>query len=152
MTRRASLALAMALAASACGGRAEPPRAQPARQVAWPAMSDDEKLEYMTKVVMPEMKSLFVTFDARRFPKMTCATCHGKDGPARGWKMPNPDLLLEIEAVTPTASQAQHHGSPAMDDFMRGKVAPRMAALLGRSPSDPAKPGAECWVCHTLDR
>lgn len=91
----------------------------------------------MERTVMPEMRAVFSEHDAARFAKMSCATCHGADGEARRWKMPNPDLLLEEHDVaTPHAR---------MNAFMRDRVTPEMARLLGR-------PTFDCFGCHTLDR
>jgi len=77
---------------------------------------------------------VFTEYDRHRYPDVTCATCHGADGEKRGWKMPNPDLLLEVEPM--------HTGE--LDKFMREKVSPEMARLLGRAP--------DCFSCHTPDR
>lgn len=123
--------LAAALAVAACAPRSTSPEARH-----WDAMSGDQRHAYMTSAVMPEMRSLFSAHDRGRYAQMTCATCHGKDGEARRWRMPNPDLLLEIEAV---------EGHSGMNAFMKGRVAPEMARLLGRSKLD-------CYGCHTLDR
>jgi cytochrome c553 len=142
---------ALAIVVTSCAGRS-PSAAEAAR---WSTMTEADRVAYMTSTVMPSMKALFTEFDARRYSKMTCATCHGHDGEQRRWKMPNPDLLLEIEAVTSSPPPHGGHGPGAaqMDAFMKTKVAPRMAQLLGKAPSDKAADkGEACFVCHTLDR
>lgn len=123
---RAAQVVTIAAMLVGCGAAATPPR--------YGEMSRAQKLAYMHDTVMPQMKAIFVEFDRHRYDKMTCATCHGQDGAKRGFRMPSPDLLLETE---PT-----HTGE--LDKFMREKVAPEMARMLGRAP--------DCFSCHTPDR
>lgn len=133
-----SLALMMA---AACGPPARGEAPAPER---WSTMSKDERLAYMTDVVMPRTKSVFEAYDPHRFARMSCASCHGRDGSERGFVMPNPDLLLE-----PTAwnlGTARPETAPSvLDAFMARRVVPEMEALLG-----PAS--ARCFACHTPER
>jgi cytochrome c553 len=126
-----TLGAALALALASCAPRAAAPTA-----TRWADMTREQRHAYMEGAVMPATKQLFATFDHGRYARMTCATCHGKDGEARRWRMPNPDLLLEIEAVNAPGD---------VNDFMRSKLTPEMARLLGR-------PSFDCYGCHTLDR
>lgn len=124
----------LAIVLASCTGERAAPRAP--EPPSWDAMSTAQRHAHMTSTVMPEMKSLFSAFDRGRYARMTCATCHGKDGEARRFRMPNPDLLLEPEA---------RQGAGAVNDFMTTKVAPEMARLLGRGSFD-------CFGCHAPDR
>lgn len=124
--------LAVAVAVAACAGAARK-TADPAARP-WDAMSPAQRHAYMTETVMPEMKALFVAHDEHRYANMTCATCHGRD---QGLAMPSRDLRLEPEAAT-----SAPHGE--MDRFMRDRVAPTMARLLGR-------PRFDCFGCHAVD-
>lgn len=143
------------LVLASCAGRERPARstADPAEAARWRSMSQEQRFDYMRDVVTPEMRELFAAFDGRRYGRLGCETCHGRDGAARAWKMPSPDLLLEEEAVSASGASApapaHHHGGPAaadLDTFMKTKVTPRMAELIG------GPPGFDCWGCHTRDR
>ncbi|MBI2395272.1 MAG: hypothetical protein HYV09_37230 [Deltaproteobacteria bacterium] len=136
--------LYVALSLGACAGAHRAPPKQP-EWGPWSAMTPQQKHDYMTEVVMPEVKRVFVAFDPHAYPKADCTLCHGKDEDS---KMPNPDLLLEPEAVV-------QRDAPAPDEtlaFMRDQVTPMMARLLGRALSGPTAPkGFDCWGCHTRD-
>src|SRR6185295_12130849 len=61
-------------------------------QVAWDAMTFEQRKAYMKATVFPKAKELFVAFDPVRYKEFSCATCHG-DGATDGkFKMPNPKL------------------------------------------------------------
>lgn len=134
--------LLVALAVGACAG-ARSPRATPRPKWGpWSAMTPQQKHDYMTEVVMPEVKRVFVAFDPHAYPKVDCTLCHGKDEDS---KMPNPDLLLEPEALVAADPDETHV-------FMRDQVTPLMARLLGRPAAGPSAPkGFDCWGCHTRD-
>ncbi len=106
------------------------------RTRSWDAMSYDERLAYMQTTFTPAMERVFARFDEHRYPKTTCATCHGADGEARRYKMPNPDLLLE------DPREAMHHDE--LERFMKEQVTPELSRLLGKK--------SDCFACHTLDR
>lgn len=116
--------LALSLSAFACAGSVRQPRS-------WAQLSRAEKNAFMRDTVMPEMEKIFSRWDAHRYPKITCVTCHAHDG----FAMPNAELLLEPEAV---------NGAEPMNRFMREQVTPAMARLLGR-------PSYDCFGCHTRD-
>ena len=114
--------------------------------VKWVDMNRGQRIDYMVKTVLPKMKAEFVAFDAKRFARMDCATCHG-DGVADGtFKLPNEKLpkLLENDLF------AKHQKmSPAMTKFMLEKVEPDVAALLEIQEFDPAtRKGLSCYNCH----
>jgi cytochrome c553 len=109
---------------------------------------------------------------------VTCATCHGKDGETRGWKMPavralpEPELRaagLELYSSTVDAQiRNAIYGYLAEEDnqgkaaYMRGVVMPGMAKLLGRPAYDftqsydfnRSRGALGCYHCHevTSDR
>jgi hypothetical protein len=109
-------------------------------------MNRGQRIDYMVKTVLPKMKAEFVAFDAKRFSRMDCATCHG-DGVADGtFALPNPKLpkLLENDLF------AKHQQlTPEMTKFMLEKVEPDVATLLEIQPFDPAtRKGLSCYNCH----
>jgi hypothetical protein len=112
----------------------------------WASMSKDDRANYMREQVVPRMGALLSTAFPDKFSKVTCRTCHGKNGSENGFKMPNPDL----PALDPTDHFKAHEAkTPQLLHFMMEKVTPEMAALVGEKPYDPAtKQGFGCFECH----
>jgi hypothetical protein len=157
LTSRMILGLACVIpVALSCGG-SPPPSAEsaatggasaPASEVAWKDQNADQRKQFMKTVVYPKMKAEFVTFDAKDFSNMTCATCHGDGAKDGSFKMPNPGLpklpgdeagFKELAAKKPEAVK-----------FMHGTVVPEMAQMLGEKPYDPTThEGFGCFQCHT---
>jgi hypothetical protein len=142
--------------ASQTGGAAAPPLAPTTPEAApassgpttgWAAMNFTDRRHYMKTVVMPKMKEVFVAFDASRYAKVTCATCHG-DGASEGsFRMPNPGLPRL--PTTPDAFKKLMGDKPAISQFMLTKVKPAMAKLLGVPEMTPEnKIGFGCLSCH----
>ncbi len=123
----------------------------PPEAVRWDTMTQAQKHDFMSATVMPRMRALFVARDPHRYAKVTCATCHGRDGPARGYRMPNPALLLEPSPWNTGA--APPDGAPSEQDaFMARVIAPELGRLLGRGSGTAARaPEAGCFACHTRD-
>lgn len=126
-----------------------PPPAEPVKpSINWDAMSHEERLEHMKTVVMPKMKELFASVDAKRYGDMKCGTCHGDGAKNQTFKMPNPKL--------PKLSFTDHFKkhmdkNPVVTKFMMEKVVPEMASLLGEPVFDPAtKKGFGCAECHIV--
>jgi hypothetical protein len=98
---------------------------------------------------MPKMKAEFVAFDAKRFARMDCATCHGDSVATGEFRLPNPKLpkLLEPDLF------AKHRAlTPEITKFMLEKVEPGMGALLEVPDFDPAtRKGLSCYLCHTRE-
>ena len=114
--------------------------------VPWVDMNRGQRIDYMVKTFLPEMKAKFVAFDEKRFARMDCATCHG-DGVTDGsFALPNPKLpkLLENDVF------AKHQQlTPAMTKFMLETVEPTGAKLLEIQEFDPAtRKGLSCYNCH----
>jgi hypothetical protein len=159
-----ALAGCLALAAVACAettASAPPPATTAAAagstagkvvgppEVAWADMGKDQRLEYMKSVVLPRMKQVFSSFNPDRYGKMNCVSCHGDSAADGSYKMPNPRL-----PKLPTSSEgfkklAQE--KPAVMEFMKNEVKPRMAAMLGVPEYNPeTKSGFGCMECHTM--
>jgi hypothetical protein len=138
---------APASSGAAAGGSADnapPPSGK------WNDMNRDQRMAYMKKVVMPKMKELFVTFDAKEFDHFTCMTCHGGGAKDGSFKMPNP----ELPKLNPEGQFKKHmEKHPEATKFMMTKVLPEMAGLLHTEPYDPQKKiGFGCFGCHAIEK
>ncbi len=124
-------------------------------EVAWKDLSFAQKKDYMKAAVMPAMKPLFRSFDAKEFKSFTCATCHGQDAADRKFKMPSNDI--HPLPNTPEAFQAKLKAEPSWPkwtDFMAHKVEPTMGKLLDLpvfDPKNPVKGAFSCGNCHRLE-
>ncbi len=118
--------------------------------VGWHAMSHEQKMSHMKKVVMPRMSALFQGFNAGEFKDMNCATCHGPGAKQGKFEMPT----ASIPKLNPADKFAKHQGKTAeMTKFMMTKVVPEMAALQGEAPFDPAtQKGFGCFECHMMEK
>jgi hypothetical protein len=139
--------------APATGPAVQGPAADPggAPSVRWVDMTKQQRGQYMASVVMPQMKELFRSFDAKKFAEFNCKTCHGQDAKDRGFEMPNPGLR-ELPS-TQEGWGALAKDEPEFMAFMSQKVKPQMAALLDIPEYDPKnpQPGAfGCNNCHTV--
>ncbi len=125
-----------------------PATAGAGKEVAWADMSKDQRIEYMKSVVVPQMKQVFAAFNPDRYGKMGCMTCHGDSAIDGSFKMPNPKL-----PVLPNSSDGFKQlamDKPAVMEFMKTEVKPKMAALLGMPEWTPdTKSGFGCGECHT---
>lgn len=113
----------------------------------WDTLDKETRAKWMGAVVKPHMKEMFTTFDGEEFSEFDCETCHGAESVASGsFAMPNPDLpKLDGDMIMNPAPDMA-----AITDFMKTKVRPTMASLLGMpewSPDAPA--GFGCMHCHT---
>jgi len=132
--------------APATAAAAAPPAA---KEIAWADMNKDQRLEYMKSVVAPRMKQVFVNFSPDRFGKMNCVTCHGDSATEGTFKMPNPKLPKLPSS--PDGFKALAAERPAVMEFMKNEVKPKMAALLGMPEYNPeTKSGFGCMECHTM--
>jgi mono/diheme cytochrome c family protein len=126
-------------------------------EVAWKDMNKDQRMKFMKAAVMPKMKVVFQTFDPKKFEKVNCATCHGKDGKDRDFKMPNPNADIHALPDNPEgfkALMAKKADWPKYAKFMSETVEPTLFGQLLQVPvfnpkkPDPAAYG--CAKCHTL--
>jgi len=122
--------------------------AKPAGEIAWADMNKEQRIEYMKSVVVPRMKQAFTAFNPDRYAKMNCMTCHGDSATDGSFKMPNPRLPQLPNS--PDGFKKLAAEKPAVLDFMKNEVKPKMAALLGMPEWTPEnKSGFGCVECHT---
>jgi len=101
-------------------------------------------MDIMKKQVVPAMREAFAHFDAKKYPKVTCKTCHGKDPEGSKYKMPNPDLPKLDFAALKAGKQ-----KPEIAKFMGMTVVPEMAKIIGEEPYSETNPkGFGCLECH----
>ena len=125
-----------------------PPAAPPASAAGWAAMDFGERKRHMKNVVLPRMTEVFVAFDAARYSRMTCQTCHGEGAADGGYRMPNPSLPKL--PTSPEGFKRLLGERPQVSQFMLTKVKPMMAKLLGLPEMTPdTRTGFGCMACHT---
>ena len=113
-------------------------------------MTRAQRMKYMEKVVVPEMRPLFEAIDAKHFATFGCRTCHGPTFDDGTFDMPNPELRTlpdTPEEMIPIAKQK----GPWLDAMTR-RIKPRMAALLGLAEYDPDQPQPDAFGCHGCHR
>ena len=125
-------------------------------KIAWDDMNKEQRMKFMKTEVVPKMKPLFQEFDADKFAKFGCGTCHGKDAKEKKFKMPSADVhALPGTPAAFQAAMAKNPTWPKFAKFMGEKVKPQMAALLGMPEFDPKAPkeGAfGCPACHVIEK
>jgi hypothetical protein len=168
---RSSLALGIAsVLVVGCGDPAEPPTPSPTvgaeaeappdkpsaidtlgitpPEQPWAEMDFDEREFYMIGKVLPIAEEVFRGFDAHAFAEFGCESCHGEDGEARDFAMPPPDLPTVPAPGTDEFAQMEKD-QPRMVRFMRRKVTPTTATILGFDEFDPETgEGFGCNGCH----
>jgi cytochrome c553 len=145
--------LSIALACTGAASAADPAPAATAtdtKKVDWENMSFDQRKKLMKATVHPELKKAFQSFDAKKYKKFTCATCHG-DGATDGkFKMPNAKLPKLPPPTDRAGFTALQEKKPELVKFMRTEVAPKVAELIGLPEWSPQNPkGFGCYACHT---
>jgi len=107
-------------------------------------MSKQDKAAFMKVKVAPRLGAAFRAADPNRYATFGCGTCHGPK-----FQLPRdflPKLTLKNGSITAFAEK------PQVAQFMAHKVAPEMAAALGKPPFDPATGnGFGCTGCHTIE-
>ncbi|MBC8069734.1 MAG: hypothetical protein IAG13_15460 [Deltaproteobacteria bacterium] len=108
-------------------------------------LDKDGKMQRMAKVVMPDMGPVFKGFDAERYAKFDCGTCHvnhvhhPKDG--------LPKLALSNGGYEKLVAE-----KPELMKFMAEQVVPNMAKAMAEPVYDPATgQGFGCGGCHTVE-
>lgn len=139
-------------AQAADAGAPKAPAAAPDKKIDWEHMSVPDKKKYMKTTVLPTMKPLFQTFDAKNFKKFTCATCHGEGATNGKFKMPNEKLPKLPQPTNRAGFMALQQKKPDAVKFMGTVVKPKMAELLGLPEWTPQAPtGFGCYQCHTKE-
>ncbi|MFO0612599.1 MAG: hypothetical protein U0414_08435 [Polyangiaceae bacterium] len=128
-------------ATSGSSTASNPPAAQK-----WSDLKNDgDRAAFMSKAIVPAMKPVFSEFDAAKYGKFGCETCHGPQRKAPKDFLPKLTLKGGKEfVVSPDKA--------AVLKFMMEKVTPEMAKAMGEKPYDPAtKTGFGCGGCHVID-
>jgi cytochrome c553 len=124
-------------------------------QVAWKAMTYEQKRAYMKSAVAPAMKPIFQAFDAKKFKTFDCRTCHGEDGAERKYKMPSNDIHPLPNSKEGFEAKLKTEPTwPKWTEFMAQKVEPAMGKLLDVPVFNPQKPVQgtfSCGACHKLE-
>jgi hypothetical protein len=108
-------------------------------------LDKEGKMQRMGKVVLPSMGEVFKGYDAERYGKFDCGTCHvnhvhhPKDG--------LPKLALSNGGFEKLTAE-----KPELMKFMGEQVVPNMAKAMGEPVYDPATgQGFGCGGCHTVE-
>ena len=110
-------------------------------------MNAQARSRYMAQSVLPAMRELLHAYDATHFADVTCATCHGANAREVHFRMPN--TLPTLHAPGTEAARAAFTEHPRMFAFMRERMTPAMAQLLGQEPFNPqTRSGFGCYGCH----
>lgn len=135
---------------AACGSDQDelPPDPAP---TSYSQMSHEQRIAFMTTTVLPQMKPLFVAFDAK-FQNMSCATCHGNGATDGTYAMPSPQIPAipgSEEAFLEYIKDPEHL---RWATFMQDQVWPKIVELLHVPKFDPMTnaAGFSCTGCHTL--
>lgn len=147
-----ALAFVLLIAAARSAAADAPKAAAAAPKIDWATMTFDQKRKYMKTTVLPEMKKLFISYDAKEFKNMNCVTCHG-DGVEDGkFKMPNARLPKLPKPTAQSDFLVLQKKKPEAVNFMSAVVKPKMAELLGLPEWSPTvKTGFGCYRCHTKE-
>jgi hypothetical protein len=112
------------------------------------SMTDEEQEWYMIGKVHPVMRQVFQTYDKDRYEglKFECTPCHQPNPEVTKYKMPNPKLS-PIPAFGSEDWKAMENAR--IVKFMKARVTPVMAQLLGHDPNDASAGDAvTCYACH----
>jgi len=127
-----------------CGSGAEPLTAAGASAPRWKdQQTKSQELAFMKKIVVPQLSSVFQSYDAKRHEDFGCKTCHG---PAAG----HPKAFLPKLAMK-DGKLAAFSEQPEIAKFMAERVVPAMASAMGEPPHDEATgKGLGCGTCHAI--
>jgi hypothetical protein len=114
----------------------------------WDELDYDARLAYMTDVVQPTMREIFVARDPERYAGFSCASCHGPDPEGADHAMPAFLGPLPLDG-TLEAAEARN---PEMTRFMLDEVFGTFTELLDREKfaHDAAPDGFRCTGCHLV--
>ncbi|MEE2828517.1 MAG: hypothetical protein VX498_04975 [Myxococcota bacterium] len=113
----------------------------------WEDLDFGQRLEFMTELVEPRMKELFVAFDDEEYAYFGCETCHGDDADDVDYEMPNGGTALDVDDFPLQQSPDERLRAYAV--FMNDEVKPIMAEMLELLPHPQGPFG--CFECHEQD-
>lgn len=118
----------------------------PTGPVTWDdSWGHDEKAEFMEAKVLPEMKTAFKAHSEERWGGFNCKSCHGDP-----WQGHPKDALPKL-TLKGGEFDVPEDEKPIVE-FMKTEVVPKMAALFGQEPFDPATgKGFGCGGCHVVE-
>ena len=94
----------------------------------------------MAAQVLPTMRRLFKSYNAKSYAEFNCTTCHGSDMDMVDFKMPN--VLYALPEKDPVGEAMSVDEDTAK--FMVEKVLPTFAKLMHEEPQK----GVSCFTCH----
>jgi hypothetical protein len=113
----------------------------------WSELTAEQRARFMTKVVLPQFKSMFQDFDGQVFAQVKCVTCHGAGVDNHTFLMPNPKLYILPESADDFAKLSVNKRN--WMDFMK-LVEDRMAKTLDLRHGSADDPDWHaCYACHT---
>jgi hypothetical protein len=119
----------------------------PPHEPTWEKLTFEERHNVMTFRVLPNMAKTWQRYEKTDYPETTCARCHGANGEARGYELPNSLAPLDPQHMPDPNSKDPDEAEMAR--FMFGQVVPEMTALLDAEPYDPKTGrGFYCFECH----
>lgn len=114
----------------------------------WSEMDFEQRRDYMTQVVEPDMRELFQARDPQRWSDFYCHSCHGADAVERDYAMPNQLAALPLEGTLDHAESLD----PELTTFMLEQVFPVFVELLDESKyaHEDNPDGYRCTGCHAV--
>jgi len=114
----------------------------------WSQLDKVAKVRVMKDWVLPMGRDMFVGYNRDRYESFACTTCHGDRANRGEYAMPNPQLLPL--GFGPDSGYAELVARrPELVAFMKTKLSPAMADVLGKSQWAEDNPdGFGCWSCH----
>lgn len=153
LIRKSLLALCLALVAitAACASGSTPAEsadsadesAVSSQNKSFDEMTSPEKMQHMKMVVKPKMALVFQEAAPEKYADFSCGSCHGPGAQEGDFEMPSDAL--------PALDDEEMEEHPQITQFMKERVVPEMAALLGEEPYDrESGEGFGCYDCHTM--
>jgi len=149
------LLVAVVLVASACGSKSPSSSTMPGGEgdsaavalpdVPFEQLDQDQRAEFMKQKVVPVMKPLFQSHDAKDFAEFGCQTCHGAQAKDGHFDMPNPKLpKLNFNDLSKFKKEDL--------EWMHNDIEPTMGKILNKPLYSKENPkGFGCLACHTAE-
>lgn len=126
---------------AACGGSQSSAEAPSEGAKPFSEMTAPEKMKHMKQVVKPHMAKVFQEASAEAYADFNCTSCHGPGAKKGEFEMPTDAL--------PKLNQEEMEEHPEVTKFMKERVVPEMAKLLGEEPYNmETGKGFGCYDCH----